>query len=158
MNHITPAESQGQTGWQGVRSSPNANQKRNPCHVLATGDTLMNSAHLETKVGSQGVPVRVHWGSSGDKICSSSWPLIKSLISPSHPSPFRLPHQPKESSLVLVMRSLVLSHIMPPSYHCSFLWQLHLIFFQGDHPSPIVNSGTWTKLTLLLENRSKIVN
>lgn len=132
MNHITPAKSQGKTGWQGITSSPNANQKRHPCHVLATGDTLINSIHMETEAGSQEVPMRVHWASSGDKLCSGSWPLIKSFISPSHTSPFLLPHQPKGFSLVLVMRSLVLSHIMPPCFHSSFCTIIPLFFSRGS--------------------------
>ena len=132
MHHMTPAESQRKTCWQVVRFSLNANWKSNSCKVLATSNTLINSAPMETIVGSQENPMRM---GAGQPLDINSAPVLEPYLralSP-HSTLFHFSHQLRESYLVLVMRSLVPGSILlscgkgasifsgKPSFsHCQF--------------------------------------
>lgn len=112
---------------------------QSPCH-----SQHINKFCSDTQIGSQQISMRM---GAGQPLDTNSAPVFDPsfrALSP-HSTRLHFSHQLRESYLLLVMRNLVLASIL---LFAATVPQ----FFQGNQSFPNVNSCTWVKLILFLEN------
>lgn len=131
--------------------------RRTAPHILATGETSVNSSQMKTQVSSQESPITV---GTAQPLETNSAPTCEPYLLirfrsflPAPPTQGILSslgdEKPCSASLGIIV--ICCTFNLSKSFRSSFLQPQDLHFFQRNHPSPIVNEHTWVKLTLLLE-------